>query len=1093
MYDPKPDRPDTLDPIGLDLPFAAMPQARRTAPHAIAAFDYREAPFRFSESESEESLAWLDFEQEGSGPYAPPDETGGHDRSCGCAQCDRSSGRPRARATGHHEIDSEFIASGLGDEFEDEIDHLVDPSGVQKMLALPGRFDDPVRDHAIEKDGTLFQSFLGAKSRKDFIAEWIANSAQLTRAAKLPDADFQTGDINKAWFVIHDVGVDGSLSDEHYKPTKFVVLNKKTGKRSVTGGEHGFLNRAGLYAATHDFSKNSMGTVYEFLSKAGKRVAGFATINIETVPDVEHNVKDQVDGRRGTPANADAYASLGYRKTYVRKTDPHTKKTRTVYSGRVTFYKWTKEALDALADLYILASARAGHLLTISGHKEMDRNLARSRIWKEYSAAEMRAGKNKFWDTARNHASNYHGDPYGFDMQAFYDLITAKLNRLAGAQMPMGSRYGIHPLRLRKADGEDVGNGDSQLHEFPWQSSPSVTTDKKIKPAGWWNAAAPAKEFADFADEALSDDGYEMADHFHDHGHAKEMFSGGDEETYEATAQDAWPSGDGEEFATWEGEAESADGWSSHFDESTGEDEVEREEEAEDEHAAIIDGETPVWRTGTTYFGAAAAGRDIVGIRRDDGQVLLAVNSAGTRVVHLPDAEVGMLQIGQGRRVSRCRRAVLAPKTGAIADAMTASLTGTILYVLDDGTEILRKSGSSIVSVPNGELPADLITRFYHGTRLDIASEPPRFRMTFRLNDETNESARWVRAKATAATIAARRHDFELAATNVPAGLRQSVIDQLDLLAVVSVIEGSFGAKSGAGDTAASLGIFQWAMTRNQWQETGSLGQFFWDLKTRAQAAGAERLFVDAWATCTSKGLDIVNQVIDAHERKVISLNGAHATGEQVETALAGAMATGNLASYQLVAGLDWINNFKDTIIAPGPLGRTWLGHGWTKTGAQTGRFVVGARRLDIASAGVTRLSQVFTQEASLATAVMLGVNRPAYVPLALWRALGTSSAPSAHVGTLLDTIFRGCEAAGQHPAKNHFTRHHVEAAGGDALKAFQALQEYLWPPHPMLPFGSEQEARTLFERKALLLYNPRDARKFAREGRFATVRVSLP
>jgi hypothetical protein len=509
----------------------------------------------------------------------------------------------------------------------------------------------------------------------------------------------------------------------------------------------------------------------------------------------------------------------------------------------------------------------------------------------------------------------------------------------------------------------------------------------------------------------------------------------------------------------------------------------------DDEGELLIDGEAPVWREAGAYFLAAGTGRDVVGIRRDDGQILMAVNAAGSGVVRLPDAAVGTLHIGQGRTVSRCRKAVLTPKVGAGADAMTAQLRGNVLYVLDDGAELLRKVGGEIVGVPNVELPADLITRFFHGTRLDIRGEPPRLRMTFRLRDETEDLARWVRAKASDADIAARRRTLETAAGSVPAALRQQVTDMLDLLAVVSVVEGGFGSTSGAGDTHASLGIFQWAMARNQWQQTGSLGRFFWDLKTRAQAGGAAQLFVDAWAACTGRGLDIVLQ----GGARILTLNGTHATGAQVEAAMSATMATGNLAAYQLVASLDWINDFRNTVISPGALGARWVGHKWTPTGAQSGRLVLGARTLDIAAAGVAPLSRVFTTTASLATAIMLGVNRPAYVPLALWRALLPSQDPSTHVGALLDRIFKGCEAAGQRPANRRFTDAHVTKAGGVALTAFRELQDYLWPANPVAPLGNEQDLRVLFERKALLLYDPADARRYARAGRFATVRVPLP
>ena len=395
-----------------------------------------------------------------------------------------------------------------------------DPPGLQRMLQLPGRFDDPKRDPAIDKDGTRFDLFLGGRSRRDFASSWLAQRPGLAEAAREPMADLTAGDIAKAWFVIHDVGVKSSLGDRRFK-----AADKATKKGSV----HGFLNRGGYYAATHDFSKDRKGTVYEFLSRKGKKIAGGTTINIETVPDIENGVADRADGSHGPPSNADRYASIGYRKAGAKK---------------VNYYKWTNAAFDILADLYILASARAGHLLTITAHKEMDRNLGRSVIWREYSAAEIRQAANKYLKKARDKPSDYHGDPLAFDVQALYDVITRKLNALGGAQMPPGARYGVHPLRLRTAGGADIGNGDGQLHEFPHQSDPRVKTDTKLKKSGWWaqGSESEAEGFADESfDEALwagedEDPGAAFEDSHAFEGEETETGLGG-----EAMAEAEWP------------------------------------------------------------------------------------------------------------------------------------------------------------------------------------------------------------------------------------------------------------------------------------------------------------------------------------------------------------------------------------------------------------------------------------------------------------------------------------------------------------------------------------------------------------------------
>jgi hypothetical protein len=146
----------------------------------------------------------------------------------------------------------------------------------------------------------------------------------------------------------------------------------------------------------------------------------------------------------------------------------------------------------------------------------MDRNLGRSVIWREYSAKELRAWdekynlaervhkineakqrgdkeeagrlrkENKHYLTALYYPGDYHGDPAGFNIQALYDLITKKLNALGGRQLQIGVRYGIHPRRICKENGENIANSNSHLHEFPHQSDPMLKKDEGLKSPGWW-------------------------------------------------------------------------------------------------------------------------------------------------------------------------------------------------------------------------------------------------------------------------------------------------------------------------------------------------------------------------------------------------------------------------------------------------------------------------------------------------------------------------------------------------------------------------------------------------------------------------------
>lgn len=98
MYDPRQERGAAVDSLGLELPFEAEPLTKNGIGGGFDRFDYGEAPFRFAETMPEESLTWLDFEE----------EAGGSDGSCRCR-----SGAPCGR---HEAPQDEWV--GESDEAE---------------------------------------------------------------------------------------------------------------------------------------------------------------------------------------------------------------------------------------------------------------------------------------------------------------------------------------------------------------------------------------------------------------------------------------------------------------------------------------------------------------------------------------------------------------------------------------------------------------------------------------------------------------------------------------------------------------------------------------------------------------------------------------------------------------------------------------------------------------------------------------------------------------------------------------------------------------------------------------------------------------
>ena len=79
--------------------------------------------------------------------------------------------------------------------WEQEREAQSDALKLTEMLAIPGRFDDPKRNPATEKDGTRFDVFLKDGNRAAFVQKWLAACPQLAQAAAEPHGDLKTSDI----------------------------------------------------------------------------------------------------------------------------------------------------------------------------------------------------------------------------------------------------------------------------------------------------------------------------------------------------------------------------------------------------------------------------------------------------------------------------------------------------------------------------------------------------------------------------------------------------------------------------------------------------------------------------------------------------------------------------------------------------------------------------------------------------------------------------------------------------------------------------------------------------------------------------------
>ncbi len=395
-----------------------------------------------------------------------------------------------------------------------------------RMLTIPQRFSDPARKPSIEPeqvvatleertdallkqargktpedvdldvDGLRFHRFLRAGVTRKQVIESLMKEGGPSILGKVRerfkkskhegklvlDSAWRSHDItDKAYFLIHDVGLAVSNRRAvHYSPDMARIHKTHV---------HGFLNWSGVLAPTNDWSVGKVGT--KAARKKYKKPWRHTTIETETTVNAFYVKADSIEAFEASLKDPHADKALLPTKTYGKDDgQPYvvmTWKCPITWGERkklgrkrlglgakdsaqpVHIAGFSQAAIDALVDMYVLASARAGHLLTVTCHVEVDRGLPGG-----------------------------HSDPTGLEMQFFYDAVTRRLNGggedigLGGFQLPVGVRYGIHPRRVTgpptiwtDADGNRIviarnyeGAPGVKIPEksFPHQSAPPTVS-----------------------------------------------------------------------------------------------------------------------------------------------------------------------------------------------------------------------------------------------------------------------------------------------------------------------------------------------------------------------------------------------------------------------------------------------------------------------------------------------------------------------------------------------------------------------------------------------------------------------------------------
>ncbi|HEX4417471.1 MAG TPA: hypothetical protein VH165_06200, partial [Kofleriaceae bacterium] len=505
------------------------------------------------------------------------------------------------------------------------------------------------------------------------------------------------------------------------------------------------------------------------------------------------------------------------------------------------------------------------------------------------------------------------------------------------------------------------------------------------------------------------------------------------------------------------------------------------------------------------------------GFRGGDGKSYVGVDAKGKPGAPLAGARLGTIRLGSDAVIERVAEATLAPvqadaiSGGGVPDPQQTAkqrmvtTNGKQLGVTDgDGFQVL-KHGTTWQPIEPSALPAGIASKLNDQTRIELDDGSAWVWMSFALRDEHAETARWVPPGHSKQEVSDRETSVRAEANKLPSGsdVQRSVQQVIKTISMISTVEGDFDSTSTSEDDHGSLGIFQWAMTKGSSADAGSLGVFFRTLKQRSDAASAkaakdrteeDQLFIRAWKQCTDQGIDV--------KGKQITLNGSPATGGQVEGAMSDEMAKGSLRTYQLVAAKDWIDEFRATVVRPGPSGASLIGHGYSEAGSGTSAVLTsGNNTIAIDAVAPATVGSLFASEKAVVNAIMLGVNRPHYVEAALWRALSPTTDPSAEAEARLTALMAALAAAEppepagakktpKKPAAHKYTAADIAAAGPEANRLYGELRAIIWP-NRALDAAAQQQLESEFKKQALKLYDPADARKYHRERRFSTVEAS--
>ncbi|MEO8690986.1 MAG: hypothetical protein ABI611_22580, partial [Solirubrobacteraceae bacterium] len=417
----------------------------------------------------------------------------------------------------------------------------------------------------------------------------------------------------------------------------------------------------------------------------------------------------------------------------------------------------------------------------------------------------------------------------------------------------------------------------------------------------------------------------------------------------------------------------------------------------------------------------------VIGFREADGSAFVTPGGKAPA-----DARLGRLETPDGtvNPVVRVEEVTLVETDGVTR--FTRKKKGRSLGVLWAAPKLGGVVMRGSEPVAGADMPAAVKDRVKLGTRISLeGGQTTIWRLVeFPSKDRKTLTPTWVQSNHDRKEFDTRKAEIGKEIANLPSDLATGVQDDLDIMSMVSIIEGPWKSKSPSWDTMASLGVFQWGATKATTAKTSSsLGQFYVGLQGRADASAkkaekdrtdSDRFYIDTWKQATDAGLSISGGKL--------RIGGQDATGGQVESALATPMGTGRLRAYQLLAAKDWLDDLRGKVARPMTYGATLLHKGFSQSGPT---IRSGGRTIRLsAPSTTTTVGQVCTSKKAMALMANLLVNRPAWVNTVVWRALAPADA-EAKAAELVDRLI-----AAQDATEDAETKRAAEAVAAEAAAA---------------------------------------------------------